>query len=108
MTYDEVMKEVDKNAIGESFGGNLPFNERIRLIFDGYLTAGEVKGRFMGDAFAAIDPLMRYKRDAFWIQYIQLLQAMNPNAVKAHVATRPPELLMEIYKMNLQDILDEE
>jgi len=104
MTYDEVLHEVDKDKVGQHVGGNFPFNERYQLILDKYMNVGEIRGNFFGDPAAAVDPLLRYKRDPFFIQWLQLLAEVNPAAVQAYFAPRPYAL--EFLRMNIQDELD--
>jgi hypothetical protein len=105
MGYDEVMAEVDKDPIGASFGGELPFNERVRLIMDGYLDVGQVKGRFLDSPSAFVDPLLRYKRDAFSLQTLQFIASINPTAVQALFAPRPYAL--ELLKMEITDSIED-
>ena len=106
MTYDEVLHEVDKQPVGQSMGGEVPFNERWQLIADKYLNVGDVMNAFLGSASAVVDPLLRYKRDPFHLQWLQLMAQSNPNAVQAYFAPRP--FAMDILKMVVQDNLDEE
>lgn len=106
MTYDEVLHESDKDKVGKAVGGEVPFNERYQLIMDKYMDVGAVKSRFFGDPSAIVDPLLKYKRDPFYIQWLQLLAQTNPAAVKALFAPKP--YAMEFLKMNIQDRLDGE
>lgn len=106
MTMDEVLHEVDKEGIGETLGGKFPFNERWQLIADKYLNVGELKARLLGDPSGSVDPMLRYKRDPFFLQYMQLLAQVNPAAVKAYFAPRPHA--MEFLKMEIEDQLDGE
>ena len=106
MNMDDVMNEVDKDPIGAAFGGQMPFNERVRLVMDGYFDVGQVKGHFMDSPAAFVDPLLRYKRDAFALQTLQFLMTVNPVMVQALFAPRP--YAMELLKMELEDSLDED
>lgn len=106
MTYDEVLHKVDKELVGRYMGGKLPFNERFQLLQDKYKSVGEIMNTFLGDAGAAVDPLLRYKRDPFWLQNMQLLAQVNPNAVQAYFAPRP--YAMDILKMLVQDALEDD
>ena len=106
MTMDDVLHEVDKDGIGESLGGSVPFNERYQLIVDKYVNVGELKSRFMGDPAGIVDPILSYKRDPFFLQYMQLLAQANPAAVMAYFAPKPHA--MEFLMMNIQDDLDSE
>jgi hypothetical protein len=106
MTYDEVLHEVDKDPIGTGLGGKFPFNERWQLVADKMLNVSEVKGQLMDDPSAYVDPMLRYKRDPFFLQYLQLLAQVNPAAVQAYFAPRPHA--MEFLKMCLEDSLEGE
>lgn len=106
MTYDEVLHEVDKDQIGQHFGGQFPFNERWQLILDKYKNVGEIMGEMLGDSSAFVDPLLRYKRDPFHLQWLQLMAQVNPAAVQAYLAPRP--FAMEMLKMCVQDSLEGE
>jgi hypothetical protein len=108
MNYDDVLHEIDKDPIGQAFGGQVPFNERYQLIIDKYLNVGDFKTKFMGDIASSVDPMLRYKRDAFWLQYMQLLIEMQHPSAMAYLAPRSPELTMEILKMEINDSLEED
>lgn len=106
MTYDEVLHEVDKEPVGKFMGGEFPFNERWQLIIDKYKRVGEVTGLLFGDNSAIVDPLLRYRRDPFDLQNLQLMAQVNPIAVQALFAPRP--FAMEQLKMLVQDSLEED
>ena len=106
MTYDEVLDSVDKNPIGERLGGNFPLNERYQIVSDKTLTVGEIKDGFFGDPAALLDPMLRFMRDPFWIQNLNLLMQINPDAVKAYYAPRP--YAKDLLAMLLQDQLEED
>jgi hypothetical protein len=106
MTYDEVLHEVDKAPIGQHMGGQFPFNERYQLIIDKYKNVGEIMGELLGDNSAIVDPLLRYKRDPFHLQWLQLMAEVNPAAVQAYLAPRP--FAFEQLKMCVNDSLEEE
>ena len=82
MTMDELLIEVDKDPIGASLGGQFNFSERWQLILDKYNNVGEIKGQFFNDPGAIVDPMLKFKRDPFWLQYMQLLAQTNPSAVQ--------------------------
>ena len=63
MTYDEVMEETDKEQVGPSLGGAVPFNEHYRQILDTYNTVGEVESFFLDSPGAAVDPINVYKKN---------------------------------------------
>jgi hypothetical protein len=106
MTYDEVLHEVDKDPLGEVLAGKFPFNERWQLVADKYLNVSDIKGQLLGDPSAFVDPMLRYKRDPFFLQYLQLLAQVNPAAVQAYFAPRPHA--MDFLKMCLEDSLEGE
>jgi hypothetical protein len=106
MSMDEVLTSVDKSPVGERVGGSFPFNERYQLVLDKMSTVGEIRSEFYRDPAAALDVLQMYKRDPFWLQTLQMIQAANPAAVKAAFANRPYAL--ETFKMLIQDMLEEE
>ena len=105
MTYDEVLHESDKDKVGKAFGGEFPFNERYQLILDKYMDVGAIRARFFDDPGSIVDPIQRYKRDPFFIQYLQLLSQINPAAVQAYFAPRP--FAMDMLKLNISDMLEE-
>jgi intein/homing endonuclease len=106
MTYDEVLHQVDKQQVGKMVGGNFPFNERYSLTLDKYKNVGEVIGIFFDDPSAYIDPMLRYKRDPFFLQSFQLLAQTNPIAAQAYFAPRP--FAMDLLEMEISDILEED
>ena len=106
MTYDEVLNYVDKPTIGVGMAGEVPFNERIQLLWDKYLDVGQVKGRFMSSPAAFVDPMQRFKRDPFALQSMQLMAQIAPNAVAAMFAPRPHSF--DLLKMLISDMLEED
>src|ERR1035437_52697 len=106
MTYDEVLHEVDKDPIGSVLGGNFPFNERWQLLADKYKNVSDLLGPFFGDPSAVVDPLLKYKRDPFFLQWLQLLAQTSPASVQAYLAPRP--YAMEFLRMQIEDDLDGE
>lgn len=105
MTYDEVLSDVDKDPIGERMAGKIPFNERYQIIADKYLNVADIMAEYMKDPTALADPMLKYKRDPFWIQSAQILMQINPAAIKAFYATKPYTL--DVLKMMVQDFLEE-
>ena len=86
LTYDSLMKEVDQNGPGKSFGGEVPFNERYRQVLDFYSDVSEVRSKFYGDPGALINPMLKFKRDPFYLQFLQLMMQINPSALRAMAA----------------------
>jgi len=105
-TYDSLLAEVDEDGPGKAFGGDVPFNERYRQVLDFYSSVGEVRSKFFGDPSALIDPLLKFKRDPFALQWIQLLVQVNPNAIKAMAA--PKKHNLEFLKMEIEDMLEDD
>lgn len=106
--YDSLMNEVDLDGVGEAFGGKVPFNERYRQVLDFYMEVGLIKSKFFGDPSAIFDPTLKFKRDPFHLQHLQLLMQVNPNAVKALYASKNGELIKDLLEMQVQDMLDSE
>lgn len=106
MTMDEVLAQVDKSPIGIGMGGEVPFNERVQLIFDKYLDVGQVKGRFFNNPAAFVDPMLKFKRDPFALQFYQLLAEISPNSLIAMFAPRP--MALDQLKMEIDDLLEED
>jgi len=108
MTYNEVLQHVDKEVIPAYMGGEVPFNERIQLIWDKFKNVGEVKEFFMGSLGASLDPMLRFPRDPFFLQNMQLMAQVSPNTLIAYFAPRPTELTMEFLQMEIDDLLEED
>lgn len=106
MTYDEVMEETEKEQVGPAMGGSIPFNEHYRAAIDSYQNVGKAESFFLDSPAAWVDPILRFRRDQFWFQNMQMLAEMNPNAVQAYYATRKGN--METLKMLIKDYLDED
>jgi len=106
MDYDQVLSGVDKKPVGNRMAGKVPFNERYQIIADKYVDVASVMSEFMKDPTALADPLLKYKRDPFWLQNMQILMQVNPAAVKAYYATKP--YAIDVLKMMIQDYLEED
>ncbi len=106
MDYDSVLKEVDKDPIGRHLGGKIPFNERWQLVVDKYMDVSDIIGTMTNNPAASVDIMLKYKRDPFFLQYMQLLAQVNPMALKAYFAPKPYAL--EFLKMNIEDMIEEE
>lgn len=105
-TYDEIMNEVNKEVVGPHMLGNLPFNERYRQTLDTYGNVNNILGHFTDSPSAIVDPLLKYKRDQFFFQWLQMLAQFNPNAAMAYFSTRKDSV--EILRMYLDDYLTED
>lgn len=106
MAYDEVLNLVDKKPIGTGMGGEVPFNERWQLLADKYLDVGAVKARFYESPAAMADPMLRYKRDPFALQFLQLMSQTSPNTLIAYFAPKPHAL--EFLKLEIKDMIEED
>lgn len=104
--YDEIMEEVDKEQVGKSIGGAIPFNEHYRTAVDSYVSVSDFLTHFMEDPASIVDPMLKYKRDQFFFQNMEMLAEYNPLALQAYFATRPDSL--DILKHYIDDYLDEE
>ena len=105
MSMDEVMEYVDKPVVGKHLAGDVDFNERYEVIVDKYLETAHYVGHKIDPAYM-FDPMLKYRRDAFWFQQVALLQETNPNAVAAFFTARPDAF--DLFKMVQQDMLDED
>jgi len=106
LSFDQVLHQVDKDPIGIGMGGEVPFNERWQLLADKYLDVGQVKGRFYNSPAAYADPMLRFKRDPFSLQFYQLLAQISPNTLMAMFAPNPNTF--ELLKLNISDMLEED
>jgi hypothetical protein len=88
-------------------GGEFPFNERWQLVVDKYKNVGEIMG---DDAWQTmpriVDPLLRYKRDPFHLQWLQLMAEVSPLTVQAYLAPRP--FAFETTEDVIEDSLEED
>jgi hypothetical protein len=80
MTYDDVMERVEKPPVGKEWGGAIPLNVTFKSYLDQYYTVGEIKEKFCGIAGAGDaqkNPMEAYKRDPFFFQWVQRLDALQ-------------------------------
>jgi hypothetical protein len=103
MTMDELMEKVDKNPVGSHLAGEINFNERHQVIVDKYLDTSHFMGHMI-DPSHIVDPMLKYKRDGFWFQQLQMMMQINPESVKAMFAYRPDAI--DVLKMLSKDMLD--
>lgn len=105
MTYDEVMEGTDKELVGPSIGGNIPFNEHYRQASDAYNTVGEFEAFFMDSPAAELDLINKYKRDQFFFQHLQMLGEANPVVLQAYYSINKGR--KDLMDMLVEDYLDE-
>jgi hypothetical protein len=105
-SYDEIMDEVDKESVGQHMMGDMPFNEQYRQTLDAYSPLKDIIGHFGDDPAAVVDPMLKYKRDQFFFQWLETIAQYNPEAAAAFFATRDDS--MDILKMYLDDYLMED
>lgn len=108
MTMNEVLHQVDKDLIPQFLGGDVPFNERLQLIWDKFKNVGEIKEFFMGSVGATLDPMNQFPRDPFFLQNMQLMAQASPNTLIAFFAPKPAELTMKLLEMEIDDLLEED
>jgi len=87
-------------------GGEVLFNERWQVLIDKYLDVGQIKGRFFNSPAAFVDPMLRFKRDPFSLQFYQLIATISPNILLAMFAPRP--MALDLLKMEVDDMLTED
>jgi hypothetical protein len=105
MTMDEVLDYVDKQTVGKHLAGDIDFNERYQVIVDKYLETSQYIGHKIDPAFT-VDPTLKYRRDGFWFQQLEMLGQTNPGALQAYFTSRPDAI--ELLKMLSEDMLDED
>jgi len=105
MNMDEVLDYVDKQPVGNHLAGNVDFNERYQVIVDKYLETSHYIGHKIDPAYM-VDPVLKYRRDGFWFQQLEMLGQTSPDALQAYFTSRPDAI--EILKMLSEDMLDED
>jgi len=105
MNMDEVLDYVDKQTVGKHLVGDIPFNERYQVIVDKYLEVSNYMGHTVDPAYM-IDPILKYRRDGFFFQQLEMLGQTNPEALQAYFASRPDAI--DLLKMLSEDMLDED
>ncbi len=105
-TYDELLEDVEKDKVGEMYGGSLPMSDTYQNAVSGFSTVGELTSRFYGLSGAELDPILNYRRDAFYFQHIQMLQTVNPRAVQALFVAKPNGL--EMLKWLIEEEIEED
>jgi hypothetical protein len=74
-TYDGILGRVEKKPIGRKWGGTLPLNPTIKSYWDQYFTVGEILAEHCDRPEAAKNPKLAYRRDPFFFQWMQFMQA---------------------------------
>lgn len=105
MTQNEIQTAVDKELFPRSLSGDFPLSERYQILLDKYHNVGQLVAEINGDPSGSIDPLLKYKRDGFYLQYLQLVLQINPASIQAMFSTS--QMQMDVFMMNVQDYLDE-
>ena len=84
-TYDEVLAKVEKPPVGKYMGGEIPFSPDFQAKLDAYFTVGEILEFFCGRVGASKDPALNYRRDPFWFQQVQSMQAQAQMQMQAQM-----------------------
>lgn len=105
MSMDDVLEYVDKPCVGDHLAGNLNFNERYQVLVDKYIETSHFMGSTIDPAYF-LDPMLKYRRDGFYFQQLEMLQNFNPEALMAFYSVRPDAI--EMLKMLEKDMLDED
>lgn len=106
MNFDEILRDVDKEPLGKALLGTLPMNDKWQISIDKYMNVGDVISQFTDDPTHMFDSMLKFKRDAFYINNLQAMMQINPIAVKAYYARNPMDF--SIMTDLLQDMIDEE
>jgi len=107
MNMDDVMDEVAKQPVGEHLGGKVLFNEYYTQVVDKYIDVGQYMGEVMNDPAYYFNTTLKFKRDAFWVQNMNILMQSNPEAFRAFYA-EDPEFSFLMYKIFMEEMLEEE
>lgn len=91
MTYDEILRRVEKKPIGPQLGGSVPLSPLINQVFDKYLTVGEIKEFFFGVKGASQNPELQYYRDPFWMQWKQMTMEAQQAQQQAQQQQQAPQ-----------------
>lgn len=73
LTYNDIMKQVEKNPVPVELGGELPLNPQFQQVLDKYITVGQILENFFKIKGAAADPRYQYMRDPFYFQSQQMI-----------------------------------
>jgi hypothetical protein len=72
MSYNDIMKAVEKNLVPTELGADLPMNPQYQQILDKYVPVGVILENFFKIKGAAQDPRWNYVRDPFYFQKAQM------------------------------------
>ena len=73
MTYNDVLKKVEKDVIPQNLGGEYPLNPQFQQVLEKYLSVGQIMESFFGIQGASTDPRFAWYRDPLWMQREQIL-----------------------------------
>ena len=80
MTINDVFQKVEKPLLAPELGGDLPLSEVVWNRLNSVFTVGQIMENFMKIPNASKDPMLAYRRDAFFMQWYQLQQAQQKAA----------------------------
>lgn len=92
MTYDEILEKVEKDAVGQNWGGNFPLNPQYQLILDNHsgLYVGEIAAHFLGRPDLKDREDLQYVRDPMWFQFQDLILQKAQMQQAAQQPQQPP------------------
>jgi hypothetical protein len=108
MDYDELRLHVEKEPVGQEWGGRFPLNAAYQAVIDKYWTVGQIKEHFFGQIGASKDPQWAYVRDPFWFQYQQLLQAKEQMAQQQQAQQQQMQMQAQQSQAEGQESEDQE
>lgn len=73
LTYNDVLKKVEKDPFSPMVGGNFPLNPQFQQVVEKYLTFGEILENFFGKKGAASDPRYQWYQNPLWMQQQQMI-----------------------------------
>ncbi len=77
MTFDEMLEAVEKQPVGRKFCGSIPLNPVYKSYLDQYKFVGEILEQFCDQPGAMSDVKNQYRRDPFFFQWMEMLQAQQ-------------------------------
>ncbi len=91
MNYDDLLQRVEKKPVGKDWGGSIPLNPGYKAYLDQYFTVGQILEHFCGVPNASKDPALAYRRDPFFLQWVQLQQQVQAQQQQAAQAAQNPQ-----------------